>query len=143
MCKDCTKKASNIHMPIYRANSDKSKIWSRNDYRKNTEKHTLQRLELKTEVFKYYSPQLKCTCGYDDIRALSIDHINNDGAKHRKELFKTKRGGGTSFYRWLKNNHYPEGFQVLCMNCQFIKSNKQHEQLRKSNNEKWNGVLSQ
>ena len=25
--------------------------------------------------------------------------------------------GGTKFYRWLKRNNFPEGFQVLCFNC--------------------------
>ena len=74
--------------------------------------------QIKLEVFKYYSgltiPKC-CKCGYDDIRALSIDHIDGGGAEHRRKLTHK------NFYNWLIKNNYPKGFQVLCMNCQFIK----------------------
>ncbi len=61
----------------------------------------------------------KCNCCGETIKQfLSIDHINNDGAKHRKELTgDSRRGGGNNLYIWLKRNKYPAGFQVLCMNC--------------------------
>ena len=73
----------------------------------------------KFEVLSHYSngiPKCNC-CGETIIDFLSIDHINNDGNIHRKEIHKN----GISFYFWLKKNNYPEGFQVLCMNCQFGK----------------------
>lgn len=74
------------------------------------------RARLKRLVLSRYSPELKCqTCGHSDIRALSIDHINGGGTKHRASL------GVRNIYGWLKKNSYPEGFQVLCMNCQFVK----------------------
>lgn len=73
------------------------------------------RKKLKLEVMHHYSssnlPQCVC-CGETNIGFLTIDHINNDGAKQRKN----KQIGG-NFYRWLKNNKFPEGFQVLCYNC--------------------------
>lgn len=78
----------------------------------------------KEEVFKHYSSELKCAkCGFSDIRALSVDHINGGGTKHRREI-----GKGAQFYNWLKKNNYPEGFQILCMNCQFIKRVENHEE---------------
>ena len=79
-----------------------------------------QLAELKIEVLTYYgNDKLACIkCGMDDIRALTIDHINGGGYKHRKIL----RLSGNMFYRWLKRNKYPLGYQTLCMNCQFIKS---------------------
>lgn len=49
-------------------------------------------------------------CGEDTYDFLTIDHVNNNGAEHRKEI-------GTNIYRWLKENDYPEGFQTLCYNC--------------------------
>ncbi len=52
------------------------------------------------------------------IEFLTIDHINNDGAAHRREL---KRWGGTFFYKWLIQQNYPAGFQVLCFNCNCAK----------------------
>lgn len=63
-------------------------------------------------------------CGFEDMRALSIDHINGGGYEHRKIL---KRESGISFYRWLKHQDYPKGYQTLCMNCQFIKREEQKE----------------
>ena len=71
---------------------------------------------------------MQCKCGYNDIRALAIDHVNGGGNKHRTQL--GRRGGG-EFYRWLVMNGYPEGYQVLCMCCQFIKKieNQEHTPL--------------
>ena len=71
----------------------------------------------RVEALTYYGGgKLACVkCGFSDIRALSIDHKNNSGAMHRKKI------GRTSICRWLRSNHYPEGYQTLCMNCQWIK----------------------
>lgn len=87
---------------------------------KQLEQRRKQRIRLKIEVLTHYCGGLpKCKCGYEDIRALSIDHTNGGGGRHRKELKEIY--GHTKIYQWLKNNGYPLGFQVLCMNCQFIK----------------------
>lgn len=71
----------------------------------------------RIEVLKHYSPKLCCVaCGFDaHLAALSIDHVRGDGAKHRREI------GQANIYYWLKKNCFPQEFQVLCMNCQFIK----------------------
>jgi hypothetical protein len=61
---------------------------------------------------------LKCkVCGFDDIRALQLDHIKGNGSKQAKEL----KGKGWTLYRWLKKNSYPPGYQVLCANHNWIK----------------------
>ena len=77
-----------------------------------------RRLE-KLEVMNHYSNGTGCCvrCGFSDIRALQIDHINGGGTKHRVELGRS----GEAFYRWLRMNNYPEGYQVLCCNCNGIK----------------------
>lgn len=62
-------------------------------------------------------------CGENRLACLSIDHIEGNGAKHRKELRKQRQ----SFYYWLKREEYPKGFQTLCMNCQFIKRANNNE----------------
>ena len=65
----------------------------------------------------YGNGELKCVrCGFDDIRALSVDHINGGGSAQRKGFT-----GGRSIYYWIIKNKFPKGFQTLCMNCQFIK----------------------
>lgn len=69
----------------------------------------------KFEALSCYSkgiPNCNC-CGERIIEFLTIDHINGNGSTHRKQL---KIEGG-QIYRWLKKNGYPEGFQVLCFNC--------------------------
>lgn len=69
---------------------------------------------LKLEILNHYSfGEMRCACcGDNHVEFLSIDHINNDGAEQRKE-----HGKGASFHYWLKRNNYPEGYQVLCYNC--------------------------
>lgn len=77
----------------------------------------------KQEILTHYgNGHCSCAkCGFSDIRALTIDHINNNGAEHRKEL---RSQGIWSIYRWLKKNQCPSGYQTLCMNCQWIKQNE-------------------
>lgn len=78
---------------------------------------------LKEKVYNHYSGgNIKCAkCGFTDIRALSVDHINGNGSKHRQKI------GHGDTYRWLVNNNFPIGFQILCMNCQFIKKSENKE----------------
>ena len=53
--------------------------------------------------------------GVKNITALTIDHINGGGCKHRKSL------RNKDMYLYLKRLNFPEGYQILCMSCQFIK----------------------
>ena len=63
---------------------------------------------------------MKCaTCGYDkNINALELDHIDGKGNDSRKKFGST---GGWAYYKKLKTLGYPEGYQVLCSNCNKIK----------------------
>lgn len=54
-------------------------------------------------------------CGETEEAFLQIDHINNDGAAHRRQLKEA------SIYKWLRKHKYPIGFQLLCANCNFAK----------------------
>lgn len=78
------------------------------------------RLRQKLLVISHYSNgTMKCyCCGEMSIEFMTIDHLNGDGLKHRKEIGKGKASGG-NFYRWLIRNGYPSGFGVLCQNCNF------------------------
>lgn len=66
-------------------------------------------------VLAAYGNACKC-CGETTPEFLQIDHVNNDGAEHRREV-----GTGNAVYWWLIKNNYPEGFQVLCANCNYAK----------------------
>lgn len=100
----------------------------RQTHRAKVAAHAWQyRQACKVDVLKYYgNGECACVnCGFNDIRALSLDHINGGGRKHFREL----GGGGITFYIWLKENDCPEGYQTLCMNCQYIKRVANNEYL--------------
>ena len=67
----------------------------------------------KRLVFEHYGKECVC-CGEDEVMFLTMDHIDGGGEKHRKEI-------GRKIYNWLYRNNFPEGFQVLCMNCNWGK----------------------
>jgi hypothetical protein len=95
--------------------------------KKNPKKESLLKQKhnekIKTKVIQAYSKsgEVKCDwCGFSDIRALCIDHVNNNGAEERRRL-KDKTFAGRNFYKWLIDNNFPEGYQILCANCNLIK----------------------
>lgn len=61
------------------------------------------------------TPTCSC-CGETHEEFLCIDHIGDRGvgAEHRKRVGIAP---GTATYRWLEKNNYPDGFRVLCHNC--------------------------
>jgi hypothetical protein len=104
----------------YEANKEKQRANTRAYYYAHKEEQRAKakaRVQaLRTLVLEHYGKQCAC-CGETEIKFLSIDHINNDGAAHRKVIGK----GGTTLYYWLRDNEYPDGFQILCHNCNFAK----------------------
>lgn len=68
--------------------------------------------QIRIDVINHYGGKCAC-CSESILEFLSIDHIDGGGKKHRKEI----GGGGNTFYRWLIRNNFPEGFRVLCNNC--------------------------
>lgn len=68
-------------------------------------------LKLRKSILNHYGDKCAC-CGETAIEFLSIDHINGCGEKQRQEV-----GSGGKFYQWLKDNGYPDGFRILCHNC--------------------------
>jgi hypothetical protein len=105
--------------------------WKRSNKARSKELNVEERRRLKIEVFSHYSDGKMCCakCGYSDIRALALDHINNNGADERRRLFGRRYYAGTTFYRWLRQHDYPEGYQVLCCNCNWIKKLKYDDEV--------------
>ncbi len=56
-----------------------------------------------------YGTACQC-CGEAEEAFLSIDHIDGQGAKHRRTL-------RTKFWFWLAGENFPPGFRTLCHNC--------------------------
>ena len=83
-------------------------------------------LKLKQETLTHYGNG-KCgciRCGESRLACLSLDHIKGDGAERRK----VDGLGGARLYLDLRKRGFPnEGYQTLCMNCQFVKRIEENE----------------
>jgi len=97
-------------------------LWRMGHKEQYNQKERERKERVKREVLGYYgNGKTACVvCGESRVMCLSIDHINGGGGKHRKSIWACQHGGHP-FYRWLKTNCFPLGYQTLCMNCQFIK----------------------
>lgn len=81
------------------------------------------RIEQKILVLSHYGANgiLQCCwpgCDVIDVDLLTLDHVDDCGALHRKE---TERGGGHDTYVLLKQEGFPPGYQTLCWNHQWKK----------------------
>ena len=130
--KENPERISILNKRKYAKNPEKYKQMRKDDRKNNLDKvksqekkystsHREQRIkkysDTKYTIFSKYSkgkPKCAC-CGEQEMYFLSIDHIVN-----RK---KWGHEGYTSgkLYRFLIKNDFPDGFQVLCMNCNFAK----------------------
>lgn len=113
MCKSCYQKI------WFTKNKHRRKGYNENYFEKGSIRLKSKRKEVRLRVISHYSPNLKCQCcGESHYEFLTIDHMNNDGAEHRREIGI----GGGRLYEWLIKNNFPEGYQVLCWNCNMSKS---------------------
>jgi hypothetical protein len=108
----------------------KGREYARQFRKKNPEYNNFKqreyRFKLRLEVLSHYggTPPSCICCGEQLLSFLTLDHINNDGKEHRKQMGVW---GGSATYKWLKQHGYPDNIQVLCMNCNFSKAhNKEH-----------------
>ena len=70
--------------------------------------------ECKNEIFDFYGRICEC-CGETIPKFLTIDHVYNDGKRHRN--------GINRFGQMLKEieSGFSDRFRVLCMNCNWGK----------------------
>lgn len=63
-------------------------------------------------------------CGFSDIKALQIDHINGGGSQDR-----IKHGSRIYIYRFYVENpeKAKQELQILCANCNWIKRTENKE----------------
>ena len=75
--------------------------------------------QFRRKVLKFFGD--KCIrCGFNDYRALQLDHIHGGGAREHR----LSTGVYGIYRRALKN---PEEFQLLCANCNNIKRYEEGE----------------
>ena len=84
--------------------------YQKGDRRKRSDYERSRHHRKRQEVFDHYGNKCEC-CGETEPMFLTVDHINGGGKKHGKKV--------GNMYVWLASTGYPEGFRLLCMNCNF------------------------
>jgi len=112
VCNDCLRKYRFTNKELI---AERNKIYYSNNSIKIIDKVITNHKHLMGELISHYGGCC-AVCGETNLSFLCIDHINNDGAEHRKKV-----GCGFAFYWWLKRNGFPSGFQVLCWNHNWLK----------------------
>jgi hypothetical protein len=75
------------------------------------ERQRTRNREWREELIAAYGGKCVC-CGESHPEFLTIDHVNGDGAAHRRTI-KTP-----NMTQWLRKAGYPQdGFRLLCFNC--------------------------
>lgn len=75
------------------------------------------RYKYKQLVADAYGGKCAC-CGESELAFLTIDHIHNDGAAHRREMGAAVK----DMWRYVRQNNFPKDrFQLLCYNCNCAK----------------------
>ncbi len=90
-----------------------SECWTKEQARNKAYRNQLMR-----QVILMYGGKCIC-CNELRFEFLTLDHVNNDGFKERRE-----RGyrGGYGFYKKLINIPLREDLQVMCYNCNLGKA---------------------
>jgi hypothetical protein len=120
MCPQCGQNKPLDEDHFYRNKSSKGRgdpegyfSWCRDCQNK---KAMLRKRENRLRILQHYggSPPVCACCGEAHYEFLCIDHIGGGGNQHRARIRSTS---GANFQSWLLRNNFPDGFRVLCHNC--------------------------
>jgi hypothetical protein len=93
----------------------RKKQWQQDNLEKVRLLSKLRRQRIRSAILDAYGNRCT-TCGFNlDVRALDLDHINNDGAEERKRLQTS------TINEYVFKNNFPDTYQLLCRNCNWIK----------------------
>jgi hypothetical protein len=113
-CKECVKERG---IAYRKANAASIKQRKANYYRANAahirQQKTDYQQKARTEAFEAYGGAVCAHCGKANSDCLTLDHVNQDGAKRRRNGERR----GTMLYINLRKHGFPPGFRVLCFNC--------------------------
>ena len=95
--------------------------WYQNHLDERRQRSARDTMTVRVNILTHYGDgKLACvSCGFSDIRALCLDHINGGGNQERKEKDNNSM---LHLYRRLRKEDYPEGYQTLCYNCNIVKA---------------------
>lgn len=74
-------------------------------------------IRFKEAAFAGYGGTICACCGETEPMFLSIDHVDNNQNEYAKLTMGGHPHNGLRLWKWLHDNAYPPGFQVLCHNC--------------------------
>lgn len=97
------------------------KLWREKNKDRLIEYRRFWRAERKRKAFERFGS--KCVrCGFFDVRALQIDHVNGGGVK------ENRKDRGSNFYVKVLEDMSGK-YQLLCANCNWIKryENKEYK----------------
>lgn len=103
----------------YRTDEEYRETAKRRSRQVMPEAQRLRRARLKDQVFSHYGAVCAC-CGETEKIFLTLDHVNDDGAEHRRKMTgKSGResGGTVRVYLDVIRRGFPDDFQILCYNC--------------------------
>lgn len=114
------KEKSRIYSRLWsQRNPDKVKLYRERGKLRAYQQMKVRRKEIKFEVLSHYSNGIpQCArCRTVDVDVLCLDHIEGGGTKDRMDT----RHWGAKLHYYLRRNNFPEGYQVLCANCNMKK----------------------
>jgi hypothetical protein len=80
---------------------------------------------VRREAMLVYGDGSCAECGWRprDVVVLELDHVNGDGAAHRKALGLRGHGAGSAFCKKLRALGWPTDWalQTLCHDCHVVK----------------------
>lgn len=109
LCANC-----NLAKAKGRCPHDRPKVTGHEGFRESDSVKT------KRAAIEAYGGRCYC-CGVDELNFLALDHVNGDGAEHRRLLKEEGlcKGSGEHFYRYLRRFGWPNvpPLRVACHNC--------------------------
>lgn len=113
-CKQCVlRRSKELRARNPQKYRDQNNSWRAKNHERAKEICRESHRKTKLLVITKYGGKCAC-CDEKEIKFLSIDHKNNDGAADRKKI----GGGGIRTYMFLKKNPIDKNkYQVLCFNC--------------------------
>jgi len=111
-CKECSNQTRKQWSKANPQKDNERQIrWAKANPERVNARNRRQKRKDRKALIDHYGGKCEC-CGENRIEFLAIDHIDGGGTSHRLEV-----GKGERFYSWLRRNGFPEGFRVLCHNC--------------------------
>lgn len=116
----------------YEKNSEKiiarAKEWNQKNAEERNRRLRASYAKAKQESIAVYGGS--CSCGETNPAFLVIDHINDDGATDRRNW----KNRSATIHSWLKKNNFPDGYQILCANCNH---RKEMSRRKRVNSKSW------